>query len=190
MFHCLPDSAWADGNLAEAAGQLGKMVEHKNQSQPNRGSPGDVSPCTLAAHLIRGADQPVLTQTLDGLRQGPAPVRDEPPDPRLGRQQHREQPLASRHPRAAQFHPDSFRSVHGQSWRNLHRAIFSPALQGRASVRGLDWTDDIYCSTTLPCCYANTSCLILICPSRIWLTVEWPETWSTQPKSATRCPTL
>ena len=34
MFHCLPDSTWADGNLSEAAGQLGKMVEHRNQSQP------------------------------------------------------------------------------------------------------------------------------------------------------------
>ena len=47
MFHCLPDSAWADGKLAEAAGQLGKMVEHPNQSQPNPGSPGDVSPCIV-----------------------------------------------------------------------------------------------------------------------------------------------
>ena len=27
MLHCLPNSAWADGNLTEAAGQLGKMVE-------------------------------------------------------------------------------------------------------------------------------------------------------------------
>ena len=35
-FEC-SDSAWADGNLAEAAGQLGKMVEHRNQSQPNPG---------------------------------------------------------------------------------------------------------------------------------------------------------
>ena len=25
-FRCLPGSAWADGNLAELAGQLGKMV--------------------------------------------------------------------------------------------------------------------------------------------------------------------
>ena len=32
MFHCLPDSAWADGNLAEAARLLGKLVEHINQS--------------------------------------------------------------------------------------------------------------------------------------------------------------
>ena len=37
VLHCLPDSAWADGNLAEAAGELGKMVEHRNQSQPNPG---------------------------------------------------------------------------------------------------------------------------------------------------------
>ena len=27
MLHCLPNSAWADGNLTEAAVQLGKMVE-------------------------------------------------------------------------------------------------------------------------------------------------------------------
>ena len=32
VFHCLPDSAWADGNLAEASGQL---VEDPNQGQPN-----------------------------------------------------------------------------------------------------------------------------------------------------------
>ena len=31
---CLP---WADGNLAEAARQLGKMVDQPNQSQPNPG---------------------------------------------------------------------------------------------------------------------------------------------------------
>ena len=37
MFHCLPESAWADGSLAEAAVQLGKMVGHRNQSQPNAG---------------------------------------------------------------------------------------------------------------------------------------------------------
>ena len=35
MFHCLPNSDWADGNLAEVAGQLGQMVEHRNLSQPN-----------------------------------------------------------------------------------------------------------------------------------------------------------
>ena len=45
MFHCLPDSAWADGNLAEAAGQLGKMVVHRNQSQPNPGLSSLGTPC-------------------------------------------------------------------------------------------------------------------------------------------------
>ena len=45
MFHCLPDSAWADGNLAEAAGQLGKLVEHRNQSQPNPGLRSLGTPC-------------------------------------------------------------------------------------------------------------------------------------------------
>ena len=33
MFHSLLNSAWAGGNLAEE--QLGKMVKHPNQSQPN-----------------------------------------------------------------------------------------------------------------------------------------------------------
>ena len=45
VFHCLPNSAWADGNLAEAAGQLGKMVEHRNQSQPNPGLSSLGTPC-------------------------------------------------------------------------------------------------------------------------------------------------
>ena len=40
------NSAWADGNLAEAAVQLGKGVEHRNQSQPNPGLRADLSPCT------------------------------------------------------------------------------------------------------------------------------------------------
>ena len=35
MFHYLHDSTRADGNLAEVARQLGKMVEHPNQSQLN-----------------------------------------------------------------------------------------------------------------------------------------------------------
>ena len=29
MFHCLPDSAWADGNLAEAAGEDGGITKIK-----------------------------------------------------------------------------------------------------------------------------------------------------------------
>ena len=33
--HRLPDSAWAGVNLAEADEQLGKMVDHPNQIQPN-----------------------------------------------------------------------------------------------------------------------------------------------------------
>ena len=33
MFHCLPNSALADGNLAEAAKPTGKKVGHLNQSQ-------------------------------------------------------------------------------------------------------------------------------------------------------------
>ena len=46
MFHCLPNSAWADGNLADAAGQLGQMVEHRNQSQPNPGIQAHGRPCS------------------------------------------------------------------------------------------------------------------------------------------------
>ena len=46
MFHCLPNFSWADWNLAEVAVQLGKMVEHSNQSQPNPGLRADESPCT------------------------------------------------------------------------------------------------------------------------------------------------
>ena len=46
MFHCLPDSAWADGNLAEVVRQLGKKVEHRNQIQPNPGLRAHGTPCT------------------------------------------------------------------------------------------------------------------------------------------------
>ena len=42
-FEC--STAWADGNLAEVAGQPGKMVEHPNQSQPNPGPQADGTPC-------------------------------------------------------------------------------------------------------------------------------------------------
>ena len=49
VFHYLPDSAWADGNLAEAAGQLGKMVEHRNLSQPNPGLRSLGTPCSPSA---------------------------------------------------------------------------------------------------------------------------------------------
>ena len=33
----LSGSVWADGSLAELAGQLGKMMDHPNQSQSNPG---------------------------------------------------------------------------------------------------------------------------------------------------------
>ena len=33
VFHCLPDYAWAVGNMAEAARQLDKLVEHRPRSQ-------------------------------------------------------------------------------------------------------------------------------------------------------------
>ena len=41
----LPDSGWADGNLADVAGQLGKLMEHLNQSQPNLGARADWTLC-------------------------------------------------------------------------------------------------------------------------------------------------
>ena len=61
MFNCLPDSAWADGNLAEAAGQLGKMVEHPNQVQPNSGPQADGTPYTIFTHLaVEGLEDLLL----------------------------------------------------------------------------------------------------------------------------------
>ena len=55
MHHCLPDSAWADGNLAEVAGQLGKMVEHRNLSQPNPGLTSLGTPCIpMKFRLVSG----------------------------------------------------------------------------------------------------------------------------------------
>ena len=51
MFQCLPDSAGANGDLAELAGQLGKMMEHLNQSEPNPGPRPPVSPCIIVAAL-------------------------------------------------------------------------------------------------------------------------------------------
>ena len=47
MFRCLPNSAWSDWNLAEVAVQLGKMVAHPNQSQPNPCLRADESPSSL-----------------------------------------------------------------------------------------------------------------------------------------------
>ena len=42
ILHCLPSSAWTDGNLAEAT----VMVEHPNQRKPNPGLGADESPCS------------------------------------------------------------------------------------------------------------------------------------------------
>ena len=68
MFHCLPDSAWADGNLAEVAGQLGKMLEHRNQSQPNPGLSSLGTPCTNMPFFVRDMPlrKPFLLSTLFG----------------------------------------------------------------------------------------------------------------------------
>ena len=45
---------WADGKLAERAEQVGKKVEHPNQSQLNLGLRADESPCSLIGHLFSG----------------------------------------------------------------------------------------------------------------------------------------
>ena len=47
MVFCLPHSDWADGNLPEAAVELGKMEEHPNLSQPNPCPRADGTPCTF-----------------------------------------------------------------------------------------------------------------------------------------------
>ena len=44
--HCLLNSTWADGNLEEAAWQLGNMVERRNPNQPNPGLRADGPPCS------------------------------------------------------------------------------------------------------------------------------------------------
>ena len=41
-----------DWNLEEMAEQLGKMVEHPNQSQPNHGARADGGPCTNQIRTI------------------------------------------------------------------------------------------------------------------------------------------
>ena len=41
------DSAWANGSVAEMAGQPSKMMEHLNQSQPNPGVRGKTFDKTL-----------------------------------------------------------------------------------------------------------------------------------------------
>ena len=53
VLHCLPNSARADGNLAEAAGQGGKRAEHPNQSKPNPCPRADGTPCTIEITLSR-----------------------------------------------------------------------------------------------------------------------------------------
>ena len=56
MFHRLPDSAWADGNLAKAAGQLGEMGEHPNLSQPKPGRRADGTPCKICKYEQQAPD--------------------------------------------------------------------------------------------------------------------------------------
>ena len=54
IFHTLPDSAWADGKLAELAEHLGKTVEHHvDQSQPNPTLRADTHPCTCILCILQ-----------------------------------------------------------------------------------------------------------------------------------------
>ena len=46
-YHSLQNSAWADGSLAELAGQMGNMMEHLSHSQPNPGPRSPVSPYSV-----------------------------------------------------------------------------------------------------------------------------------------------
>ena len=39
---------WADGNSAEGSEQVGKIVEHRNPSQPNPGPRPDGPPCRVS----------------------------------------------------------------------------------------------------------------------------------------------
>ena len=41
----VPDSTWVHGSLSEVAGQLGKMMEHSNQSQLNPVARADGTSC-------------------------------------------------------------------------------------------------------------------------------------------------
>ena len=71
MFHFLPSSAWADWNLAEVAVQLGKIVEHPNQSQPNPGLRADESPCTrMRMWRTRGCGGRRILEDPQSLRDG------------------------------------------------------------------------------------------------------------------------
>ena len=47
MSHCLPNPATADGSLAELAVQVGKMMEHPYQSQPNPGPGSPAQPRSI-----------------------------------------------------------------------------------------------------------------------------------------------
>ena len=73
MFHSLPTSAWADGNLADAAVQLSNMAEHPNLSQPTQVSRADESPCilccfSLSSFIFNMASQNVATQKYSSSR--------------------------------------------------------------------------------------------------------------------------
>ena len=50
----LPNFAWNDGNLAEAAGQLGNncVTSTTKSTQPDRGLGADESPCKCASLLL------------------------------------------------------------------------------------------------------------------------------------------
>ena len=53
-FTVCPTLLGADGNLAEAARQLGKLVEDRNQCQPNPGLRGHGTPCNTHILIYKG----------------------------------------------------------------------------------------------------------------------------------------
>ena len=65
VFCCQPNSALANGNLAEVARVLGDMMEHPNSSQPNLGLGAGESPCTC--NRIRSLD---YDQSWESRREG------------------------------------------------------------------------------------------------------------------------
>ena len=50
--HCPPNSAGTNGNLAELARKLGKIMECRNQSQPNLGRRPPVSSCSVGEFYL------------------------------------------------------------------------------------------------------------------------------------------
>ena len=67
MLRCLPNSTLAFGDLAEAAGPLGIMMESSNQSQSNPGAQVDETPCIFDFHLYASIVDPVENDPMSNL---------------------------------------------------------------------------------------------------------------------------